>query len=251
MNHRLLIFIAMIVLSAAFVACNRTNTVEADSSAADSKPETVIENLDTPWGMDFLPDGTMVFTERPGRVSVFSNGKRTVVGNLPVNETGESGLLGIAVDPDYQKNRFIYLYYTHASGNRVSRFTLDSRLSNEKVLLDRIPSAPIHDGGRVRFGPDGMLYVTTGDARDEEAVQTTSSLAGKILRMNRDGSGLRVYAHGIRNAQGLAWDQDGVMYASDHGPTQHDEINIIREGGNYGWPARCGEDPKAIDPIRC
>jgi aldose sugar dehydrogenase len=111
--------------------------------------------------------------------------------------------------------------------------------------------APIHDGGRVRFGPDGMLYVTTGDARNDEAAQNRESFAGKILQMERDGSGLRVYAHGIRNAQGIAWDQNGVMYASDHGPTQHDEINIIREGGNYGWPERCGEDPKAIDPIRC
>jgi glucose/arabinose dehydrogenase len=251
MNHRLLTIIAMIILAAALWACNRTNTVEADSSAADFQPETVLENLDTPWGMDFLPDGTMVFTERGGRVSMFANGERRGLGSIQVNETAESGLLGIAVDPDYQKNRFVYLYYTYSNGNRVSRFILDGQLSKESVLLDGIPSAPIHDGGRVRFGPDGMLYITTGDAGHEEAAQDMDSLSGKILRMNKNGSDLRVYAYGIRNAQGITWDEKGVMYASDHGPTRHDEINIIREGGNYGWPNTCEEDPKTIHPIRC
>jgi glucose/arabinose dehydrogenase len=224
--------------------------------------EVIVEDLDTPWAIDFLPDGRMIFTERPGRVSVWDGRTRTVVGELPVSEVSESGLAGIAVDPEFAENRFVYVYYTHpAVWNRVSRLVLeDNALRDETVLLDHIPSAQFHDGGRIKFGPDGMLYVTTGDAIDPASAQDAQSVAGKILRMDKDGSvpednpfGTLMYSLGHRNPQGLAWHPlTGELYSSEHGPQQNDEINIIRKGANYGWPdVQCTAHRGYAAPIRC
>jgi len=222
--------------------------------------EIVVEGLDTPWAIDFLPDGTMIFTERPGRVSTFDGKEKKLIAQVAVTEISEAGLLGIAVDPEFEDNKFIYLYYTYSSGtstkNRVSRFIFDNTLKEEKVILDNIPSARFHDGGRIKFGPDGMLYITTGDATDPPSSQDKNSVAGKILRMNKDGSVPQdnpfnnyIYSLGHRNPQGLAWGPDGTLYSSEHGPRRNDELNIIIKGENYGWPQECNEGGRA--PLRC
>ncbi len=222
--------------------------------------EVLAGNLYTPWAIDFLPDGKMIFTERLGRVSILENDKIKIVANLNVSEVSESGLLGIAVDADFAKNRFVYIYYTHENGNRVSRFVLNEKLEEEYILLDSIPNARFHDGGRIKFGPDGKLYITTGDATVPSSAQDINSLAGKILRMNKDGSvpadnsfGNYVYSYGHRNPQGLAWHAlTNVLYSSEHGPTRNDEINVIVKGENYGWPIEeCDKTAEYAKPLRC
>ncbi|MBI2102460.1 PQQ-dependent sugar dehydrogenase [Candidatus Woesearchaeota archaeon] len=225
-----------------------------------SEIEVVANDFDTPWAMDFLPTGQLMFTERPGHVNIIENGNVKTVGELPVNEEAESGLLGIAVDPEFEDNKFIYLYYIHKNKNRVSRFRLDTILKDEIILLDNIPSARFHDGGRIKFGPDGKLYITTGDATDPSSAQDINSLAGKILRINKDGTIPQdnpfqnaVYSYGHRNPQGLAWHpQTGGLYAAEHGQNRNDEINLIEKGKNYGWPQECTEkaDDK-VQPLRC
>ncbi len=212
--------------------------------------EILAQNLDTPWAMDFLPSDRIIFTERGGDVSIIDNKTIINVGNINSNEISESGLLGIAVDPEFNTNKFIYVYYTGPDGNRISRFTLNEKLENETIILDGIPSAQIHNGGRLKFGPDGKLYATSGDAGEPSLAQDTSSLAGKILRLNKDGSipldnpfNNYVYSYGHRNPQGITWNPvTREMYSSEHGQTRNDEINVIVKGGNYGWPIYQGSD---------
>ena len=228
--------------------------------------ETLAENLDTVWAIDFLPNGKMIFTERPGRVNIydFDKKEKLVIAEIPITEIAESGLLGIAVDPEFEENNLIYLYYTYEDSNgiynRVSRFILkDNKLIDEKVLLDKIPAARFHDGGRIKFGPDGLLYVTIGDATNPSTAQDTNSIAGKILRINKDGSIPKgnpfenlVYSYGHRNPQGIAWNSEkNIFYAAEHGPSRMDEVNIIQKGKNYGWPATCDELSNFENPIRC
>jgi glucose/arabinose dehydrogenase len=236
--------------------------------------ETLLTGLEAPWEVTFAPDGRLLLTERPGRVRLVVNGQlRTRPAlTLPVAAVGEGGLLGLALHPDFSRTGWVYLYYTYQTDqlwNRVVRYRLaDDQLVEPQVILDRIPGASIHDGGRIAFGPDGKLYVTTGDARDPEAAQDLASLAGKILRLEPDGSlppdnpfpGSPVWTYGHRNPQGLAWTNDGRLYATEHGPTgdlglaAHDEVNLIEPGKNYGWPLVVADLvrrplPDAVPPV--
>jgi aldose sugar dehydrogenase len=229
----------------------------------DDEPQIIAQDLDTIWAMDSLPTGEIIFTERNGVVSILNNSKITRIGNIAVRERSEAGLLGIAVDPDFNNTKYIFVYYSYNNlgmKNRVSQFVLSNgELTREKILLDNIPGALNHDGGRIKFGPDGKLYVTTGDAANPETAKDINSLAGKILRMNKDGTipednpfGNYVYSYGHRNPQGLTWSPEGVMYSSEHGPSSKDEINLIVPGDNYGWPNTCEEVLEGhIAPIRC
>jgi aldose sugar dehydrogenase len=212
----------------------------------------LVSNLEIPWSMAFAPDGRVFLTERPGRVRILNLTSGTSELALTLTDVfaqGEAGLLGIALDPEFAQTRHVYLYYSGGSGssavNRIVRYReAANRLAERVVLLDNIPAATIHDGGRLRFGPDGLLYATTGDAANTGLAQDVASLAGKVLRINRDGTTPRanafsspVFSMGHRNPQGLDWHPaTGDIWASEHGNSGNDEINVVQSGANYGWP---------------
>jgi glucose/arabinose dehydrogenase len=220
---------------------------------------TLATNLEVPWSFAFLPDDDALVTERDsGRLlRVSPSGDIREIQTLPEGGSGEGGLLGVAVSPDYEEDHYVYAYYTTERDNRVVRFRIGEK---PEAILTGIPVNSYHDGGRIRFGPDGMLYVTTGDAGDPENSQDRSSLGGKILRIEPDGSippdnpfpANPVYSFGHRNVEGLAWDADGQLYASEFGQNTWDEVNRIEAGENYGWPeveGKGGEDEGYVDPI--
>jgi glucose/arabinose dehydrogenase len=225
------------------------------------KVETVAENLDVPWSIAWAPDGTIFFTERNGNLRIIQDGIVLEKPSLSLDVGGvEGGLLGIAMDPNYSENHYIYLYYTYnnflETNNKVVRYIESNlTLSEDKVIIENIPGGPFHDGGRIKFGPDGKLYITTGDAGNAELSQDKNSVAGKILRINSDGSipkdnpvsNSPIYSYGHRNPQGLDWDESGNLVATEHGPSgwhgvAHDEINVIVPGKNYGWPDIIGSE---------
>jgi glucose/arabinose dehydrogenase len=208
---------------------------------------TVASGLAVPWGVDFLEDGTALVTERDSRrvVAIDPQGGVEEVGEVSeAAPEGEGGLLGLAVDPA-SDGRDVYVYATTAQDNRVLRAELrGGRLGPAEVVLDGIPKGYIHDGGRLVFGPDGNLYVSTGETGDPELAQDPDSLAGKILRITTDGEPAPgnpdpdspVWSLGHRNVQGLAFDDEGRLWASEFGDSTYDEINLIEPGANYGWP---------------
>ena len=220
---------------------------------------TLATNLEVPWSFAFLPDGDALVTERDsGRLlRVSPSGDVKELQTLPEGGSGEGGLLGVAVSPYYRQDRYVYAYYTTEKDNRVVRF----RIGEEpEPLLTGIPVNSYHDGGRIEFGPDGMLYISTGDAGDSSNSQDRNSLGGKILRIEPDGSipkdnpfpGNPVYSYGHRNVEGLTWDAEGQLYASELGEHTWDEVNRIEAGDNYGWPeveGKGGEDQGYVDPI--
>lgn len=246
---------------------------EAGNGQSRYRVETVASGLEVPWGFAFLPNRNLMFTERPGRVRLLENGKLRAepVFVVPdVEPSSESGLMDISLHPNFASNNFVYLAYAYrGDGKRVKvvRYKFDgSKLSDARVIIENIPAAPNHAGTRARFGPDGKLYVTTGDATDWNLAQNNNSLAGKTLRLNDDGSvptdnpfvgraGYRpeIFSTGHRNAQGLAWQPgSGLMFQTEHGPSGFegrgggaDEVNIVERGKNYGWPTIYGKRTQA------
>jgi glucose/arabinose dehydrogenase len=235
--------------------------------------EEVVTGLEVPWGIAFLPNGDMLVTERPGRVRLVRDDKLLPkpVATIKVSAIGEGGLLGIAAHPDFASNRLFYVYYTAnkngAQVNRVERWRLSPdglSASRDRIIIDDIPVAQYHDGGRIRFGPDGMLYIGTGDARNPEISQNVDSLAGKILRLTPDGqvpqnnpfAGNPAYIIGIRNTQGFDWLDESTLAVTDHGPsgelgrTGEDKVFVASAGDNLGWPTteNCQAQGDAIVP---
>ncbi|MBU2666526.1 PQQ-dependent sugar dehydrogenase [Actinoplanes bogorensis] len=224
-----------------------------------SRPQTIVTGLEVPWGLAFLPDGSALVSERDSgdilRIPA-GGGDPTQAHHVDgVDAGGEGGLLGIAVDPDYAQNKYVYAYFTSSRDNRIERFQLGGK---PQVIFDGIDKARIHNGGRLAFGPDDFLYVGTGDAGDGSASQDRNDVNGKILRLTRDGrpapgnpSGSPVWSLGHRNVQGLAWGLDGTMYGIEFGQNTWDEVNVIEPGRNYGWPEVEGKagNAKYVDPI--
>lgn len=259
--------------------------VESDYGPAGEVPvevEVIVQGLEVPWGIAYLPNGDALVTERPGRVryvsGMMAGGGALVaepVANVPVtSKTHEGGLLGIALHPRFAQTRMFYVYYTaDADGrvmNRIARYVLapDGRSAREdRIVFDGIPAARYHNGGRLKFGADGMLYASTGDARTEELAQGLDSPAGKLLRMTREGvvppdnpiRGNALYLSGIRNCEAFDWLDDGRVVLADHGPSgelpklRHggDEIDVARAGDNLGWPDawRCESKPGVVPPV--
>jgi glucose/arabinose dehydrogenase len=234
----------------------------APARVAAPKVSTVATGLEAPWEIAFLPDGRALITERPGRVRLLSReGKLRAepVATVRVDAVGESGLLGLAVDPEFARNRLVYLYRTVASGNEIARYELrGNALREQAVIADGIRSGPIHDGGRLRFGPDDRLYFSTGDTGDEALARDPHGLNGKLLRLDpaqyRTGSRSRpeIVSTGHRNPQGFGWQPGTGRFVEDeHGPDGDDEVNLIRPGADYGWPLIRGHQERdgLVSPI--
>jgi len=244
---------------------------DGDDAKGPKAISTLVDGLEVPWGVDFLPDGAAVVTERmTGRVlRVEADGAVSPLGAITTAvPQGEAGLLGVAVSPDFDSDRTLFFYLTTSTDNRVVKAELSGKsgdaLGEPTVVLDGIPAGFIHDGGRIAFGPDGYLYVTTGETGDPGLAQDPDSLAGKILRITSDGDpapgnpdpGSPVWSLGHRNVQGLAWDDEGRLWASEFGDSTWDELNLVEKGGNYGWPEVEGTgggsgfiDPQLVWPV--
>jgi glucose/arabinose dehydrogenase len=238
--------------------------VSASQQAAPAV-DVLVTGLDTPWELAFAPDGRIFVTERPGRIRIITDGQLQADPwmTLQVAEVGEGGLLGLALDPNFAQNHYVYVAYTYRAANgqltnRLVRLREDTNTGKgleDKILIDGVRGNSNHDGGRVKFGPDGKLYWTTGEAQNPPLAQDRNSLNGKILRLNPDGTipgdnpfpGSYIYSYGHRNPQGLAWQPGtGRLYETEHGPSGEkgccqDEINLIEPGKNYGWPTISGD----------
>ncbi|MGX6607292.1 PQQ-dependent sugar dehydrogenase [Micromonosporaceae bacterium Da 78-11] len=209
-------------------------------------------DTDIPWGLVTLPDGNILYTRRDAHDIVRLNpatGAKTTVGTVPnvQNTDGEGGLLGLAISPSFASDQWLYIMHTSPTDNRIVRIKLDGNTLNtgsEQILIQGILRNKFHDGGRLRFGPDGKLYASTGDAQNGDNAQNRNGLNGKVLRLNTDGSvpsdnpfGNYVWSYGHRNPQGLAFDSQGRLWEQEFGNGIMDETNLIVKGGNYGWPA--------------
>lgn len=248
-------------VSLLLTACGDEETDNSSENSADSSASarTIAENLDVPWAIQPHEDGYFI-SERPGTIAwIDENGSVTRTEpdlSDEVAAEGEGGLLGFVLDPDFDDaNQTAYAYYTYESDNGLANRIVSLERSGDDwrendVLLDEIPGASIHNGGRLEIGPDGMLYATTGDADVEDSSQDPENLAGSILRMEMNGmipednpmEDSYVYSYGHRNPQGLAWNEEGTMYSSEHGSSAEDEINQIQAGENYGWPEITGDE---------
>jgi glucose/arabinose dehydrogenase len=234
--------------------------------------EIIAHGLQAPRSFDISKDGRIFVSEKRGSIRVVDNGTLLTepVGDIKAENIGDAGLLGLTLHPNFTQNHLFYVYYTYSNGTGLFNKVLmlkesNNRIIDSKTILDGIPGDDYRDGGRIKFGPDGKLYVSTGDASIPELSQDLDSLAGKILRINEDGtipqdnpfSNSPVYAYGFRNVQGLAWaPNSGALYSSDQGGAGNDEINLISPGKNYGWPhEECNssddEDNRYTPPLLC
>ncbi len=221
--------------------------------------EIIAENLYVPWAIAISDEGKVYFTERSGAIRIVEDGKLNtqplITFGAPFISQGEGGLMGIVLDPNYSQNHYMYVMHSYVEGNQIYNRIVrlveqNNKATIDRILLDRIPGGQIHNGGRIKIGPDQKLYITTGDAGNSALAQEVTSIAGKILRIELDGSipednpiiNSPVYSLGHRNPQGLAWNSEDILYESEHGQTGHDEINIIRPGANYGWPLVQGNE---------
>lgn len=241
-------------------------TILSTTNSAVINVKDFVTNLDVPWEMVFAPDGRIFLTERPGKILIIKDGKIQDEPwmSLDVAAVGEGGLLGLALDPQFVENHYVYAAYTYSIGldklqNRLVRLREDPSTGKgvmDKVLLDNAAGNMYHDGGRVKVGPDGKVYWTVGETENPPLAQDLSSLNGKILRVNPDGTipadnpfpGSPVYSYGHRNPEGLAFQsRTNRLYSTEHGPSGgsygqgQDEINYIEPGKNYGWPVIHGD----------
>lgn len=254
-------------------ACTLVPQGAGPQGQVNIRAEEVVTGLEVPWGIAFLPNGDMLVTERAGRIRLVRNGQlqSSPVGTINVTDSGEGGLLGIATHPNFSENRQFYVYYTADRNgtpvNRVERWQLAADGNSavaDRMIVDDIPVALYHNGGRIRFGPDGMLYIGTGDAREPDISQDADSVAGKILRVTPDGEvppdnptpGNPVYISGIRNTQGFDWANESTLLVTDHGPSGelgrsgHDKVSVAKAGDNLGWPKiyRCESQAGLVTP---
>lgn len=239
---------------------NRTPdaTIPAMDGELAYRVEEVARGLAVPWGIVFTSPTRMLVTERPGRLRVIEDGilrEKPLHTFAEVSSGGEEGLMSITLHPEYAQNKFVYVSYAYESEGGmwvdVVRFTDEGDfISDLNTVVRGIPAAQYHAGCELAFGPEGKLYITTGDATERNSAQDLESLAGKILRVNDDGSipadnpftNSPIWSYGHRNPQGIAWNSKGEMYETEHGPSGFDgpgggdEVNKIEKGGNYGWP---------------
>ncbi|MFI8354791.1 PQQ-dependent sugar dehydrogenase [Streptomyces cyaneofuscatus] len=262
---------------AASPAASRSPGSPSPGASADLPPakgsakvvSTLTEELKSPWGLTALPGGDLLVASRDeGTIHRIDgeSGKQTLLGSVPgVSPAGEGGLLGLAVPSTFAADGWVYAYFTTTSDNRIVRMSYDEKrpagqqLGAPDTILRGIPKGNIHNGGRIAFGPDKMLYAGTGEIGDTGLAQDKESLAGKILRMTPDGEPVHgnpeadsvVYSYGHRNVQGLAWDAQKRLWAAEFGQNTWDELNLIEPGGNYGWPEVEGEEGEDgfIDPV--
>ncbi len=231
--------------------------------------EITAEGLEAPRSIDVAEDGRIFFTEQHGSIRVVDENGTLLeepVGDIKVENLQGAGLLGLTLHPNFTQNHLFYIYFTYSNNTGIFNRVLmleenKNKIIDSRTILDGIPGSEFRDGGRIKFGPDGKLYVSTGDASIPELSQDLNSLAGKILRINEDGtipqdnpfSNSFVYAYGFRNVQGLAWDpENGQLYASDQGGAGNDEVNLVSPGKNYGWPKeQCNGNAQNTPPLLC
>lgn len=235
-------------------------------STVELVTETIASGLNVPWALAFAPDGRLFFTEQRGRLRVMVDGRvisTPVYDKTSVSPGGESGMLGLALDPNFSSNHRLYVYYCFNGEGlrcRVERLVESNNSASLDKVLWEAPGGEHHNDGRIKFGPDGLLYVGYGDIWRLELAQDMSNPAGSILRMDTDGNAKGTgfsgspysYSKGHRNPQGLAWDSSGALYSTEHGPESNDEVNLIMPGRNYGWPScigRCGNS-QFVDPVK-